>query len=422
MPLNGNINKQSNYKIIMEDNSKNTLLGWDAINDVFSNDPSKHNPLLNPMDVDDDLSDEELEELQKQSSKFKKSVKDVFGDQAPDKDKDEDEEEEETEEDIDNVEEEDTKPTKSTKKSAKKQIDTDTEEDDVDTESDEDEDQAEQSKVTALFDAIAEELEWEFDEDDENEKKPSTVEELVSYFKEVIEENSTPQYASEDVAKLDEFVKNGGNLREYFTVTPDIDYDNFDTTVESNQKQIVRALLIEKGFNDKQIARKIEKYEDAGILEDEAEDALESMKEIRDQKQEQLLEAKRIEHEQIVERQQMFVDGVVQEINSLKDIRGIKIPDKDKKALLAYIFKADASGKTQYQKDYSKSVKNLIESAYFTMKGDTLLDTAKKMGTSSAMKNLKQSLRSTGVGKGVGKRINTSSTNDIFSRAVQQLH
>lgn len=397
----------------MEDNSKNTLLGWDAINDVFSNDPSRNNPLLNP--IDEDLTDEELEELQKQSSKYKKSVKEVFNVE----DKEDTEEEEEDEDDT--VEEDETKqkPTKSNKaKPSKVEEDTDDNSDEDET----DEDVEETSKVTALFDAIAEELDWEFDEDDENEKKPSTVEELVNYFKEVIEENSTPTYASEEVAKLDEFVRNGGDMREYFTVTPDIDYDNFDTTSEANQKQIVRALLIEKGYDDKKIARKIEKYEDAGILEDEAEDALEAMKEIREQKQEQLLEAKRIEHEQLVERQQTFVDGVVKEINSLQDIRGIKIPDKDKKALLAYIFKADADGRTQYQKDYAKSVKNLIESAYFTMKGDTLLDTAKKMGTSSAIKNLKQSLRSTGVGKGVGKRINTNSTNDIFSRAVQQLH
>jgi hypothetical protein len=104
----------------------------------------------------------------------------------------------------------------------------------------------------------------------------------------------------------------------------------------------------------------------------------------------------------------------------LDNVRGIKVPEKDKKALLAYIFKADADGRTQYQKDYSKSVKNLIESAYFTMKGDTLLDTAKKMGTSSAIKNLKQSLRSTGISKGT-KRINTTSSNSIFSRAVQLL-
>ena len=256
--------------------------------------------------------------------------------------------------------------------------------------------------------------------DDPDAMTDEELEELVNYFKEVIKEQSVPQYANEDVAKLDEFVRNGGDLNDYFTLTPEIDYENFDTTIESNQKQIVKMLLAEKGFNEKQIARKIEKYEDAGILEDEAEDALEAMKEIEETKKEQLLEDQRKQHDQMVARQQKFMDDVVGEINAMKDIRGIKVPEKDKKALLAYIFKADANGKTQYQKDYSKSVKNLIESAYFTMKGDTLLDTAKKMGTSSAIKNLKQSLRSTGVSKGT-RRINTNSSNSIFSRAVQLL-
>lgn len=121
----------------------------------------------------------------------------------------------------------------------------------------------------------------------------------------------------------------------------------------------------------------------------------------------------------MVQRQQKFFDDVVGEIKSLDNIRGIKIPAKDKKELLAYIFKADASGKTQYQKDYSKSVKNLIESAYFTMRGDTLLDAAKNRVLALLLKS-ENSLRSTGVSKGT-KRINTSSSNSIFSRAVQLL-
>lgn len=64
----------------------------------------------------------------------------------------------------------------------------------------------------------------------------------------------------------------------------------------------------------------------------------------------------------------------------MDSIYGIDIPEKDKKALLEYIFKPDADGITRYQKDYAKSLKNLITSAYFTMKGDTLIDIAKKKG------------------------------------------
>lgn len=396
----------------MDNNSNDTLFGFEAISNMFVEDHSNTTTITPTPDDPDAMTDEELEELKRQSAKARPATPG-----AKNKNQEPEEDEVDDDDDVndidDNIDDDDKTKNKKTKK-----VEEDDDVNNID-DNDDDVDEEESSKVTALFDAIAEELEWEFD-DDEEEEKPKTVEELVNYFKEVIKEQSVPQYANEDVAKLDEFVRNGGDLNDYFTLTPEIDYENFDTTIESNQKQIVKMLLAEKGFNEKQIARKIEKYEDAGILEDEAEDALEAMKEIEETKKEQLLEDQRKQHEQMVARQQKFMDDVVGEINAMKDIRGIKVPEKDKKALLAYIFKADANGKTQYQKDYSKSVKNLIESAYFTMKGDTLLDTAKKMGTSSAIKNLKQSLRSTGVSKGT-RRINTNSSNSIFSRAVQLL-
>lgn len=396
----------------MDNNSNDTLFGFEAISNMFVEDHSNTTTITPTPDDPDAMTDEELEELKRQSAKARPATPG-----AKNKKQEPEEDEVDDNDDVndidDNIDDDDKTKNKKTKK-----VEEDDDVNNID-DNDADVDEEESSKVTALFDAIAEELEWEFD-DDEEEEKPKTVEELVNYFKEVIKEQSVPQYANEDVAKLDEFVRNGGDLNDYFTLTPEIDYENFDTTIENNQKQIVKMLLAEKGFNEKQIARKIEKYEDAGILEDEAEDALEAMKEIEETKKEQLLEDQRKQHEQMVARQQKFMDDVVGEINAMKDIRGIKVPEKDKKALLAYIFKADANGKTQYQKDYSKSVKNLIESAYFTMKGDTLLDTAKKMGTSSAIKNLKQSLRSTGVSKGT-RRINTNSSNSIFSRAVQLL-
>lgn len=396
----------------MDNNSNDTLFGFEAISNMFVEDHSNTTTITPTPDDPDAMTDEELEELKRQSAKARPATPG-----AKNKKQEPEEDEVDDDDDVndidDNIDDDDKTKNKKTKK-----VEEDDDVNNID-DNDDDVDEEESSKVTALFDAIAEELEWEFD-DDEEEEKPKTVEELVNYFKEVIKEQSVPQYANEDVAKLDEFVRNGGDLNDYFTLTPEIDYENFDTTIESNQKQIVKMLLAEKGFNEKQIARKIEKYEDAGILEDEAEDALEAMKEIEETKKEQLLEDQRKQHEQMVARQQKFMDDVVGEINAMKDIRGIKVPEKDKKALLAYIFKADANGKTQYQKDYSKSVKNLIESAYFTMKGDTLLDTAKKMGTSSAIKNLKQSLRSTGVSKGT-RKINTNSSNSIFSRAVQLL-
>lgn len=391
------------------DNNSNQLLGWEAVADVFSSNTIDNNPLVtgNLREEQGEISDEEIARLQRQHKA--PSVKDVFGDDAV---KTSEKEEKEIEEPV--VEDPTEEPAKDdkvvdTKEKEDSVVDTPTEGEELDNEG---------IQVTAFFDAVAEEMGLEVEE---GEDKPTTVEELCEYFREMIEENSTPEYASEEVAQLDEFVRNGGKLEDYFKAAPAIDYETFDTTIEENQKRIVRELLAAKGFNEKQIARKIEKYEDAGILEDEAEDALEAMKDIAEERKEQLLAQQKKENEQRVERQQRFVDDVVTNIKSLKDIRGIAIPEKDKKALLNYIFKADADGLTQYQKDYSKSVKNLIESAYFTMKGDTLLDTAKKIGTSSAIKTLKQSLKNTGSSKN-SKKVHTSSPNSIWSIAARSLN
>ena len=111
------------------------------------------------------------------------------------------------------------------------------------------------------------------------------------------------------------------------------------------------------------------------------------------------------------------------EIKGMNSIHGVNIPEKDKKALLDYIFKPDSDGMTKYQKDYSKSLKNLITSAYFTMKGDTLLSTAQKQGKSDAVKQFKNSLnRNSGVNKRSKQQMTDSKDdNTIWSSFTRQL-
>lgn len=272
--------------------------------------------------------------------------------------------------------------------------------------------------VSAFFGVMAEKFGWELGEDDEI---PSTPEELVDYFQDVIEENSVPRYASEEVEALDNFVKNGGNLRDYFEIDGELDLEDFSIEDnEVNQKIVLKEFLKEKGYSNKQIDKKLTKYEDAGLLEDEAEDALEALKEIRENKKQQLLKDQENQAKEAARRQQEYFNSVVNEIKGMQDIRGIKIPEKDKKQLLEYIFKPDADGKTQYQKDWSKSVKNLLESAYFTMKGDTLLKAAKNEGSSDAISKFKNSLNKTGVSRKTKKTDNTSDI-DMWKSFAQQL-
>lgn len=272
--------------------------------------------------------------------------------------------------------------------------------------------------VTGFFDSLSEKLGWDDIEDDD---KPKTVEDLIDYFNDVIEENSVPQYASEEVEQLDKFVKNGGNLRDYFSIDNEIDLDDIDLEDESNQKLVLKEFLKEKGFNAKQIEKKLTKYEEAGILEDESQDAAEALKDIRENKKQQLLKDQENAAKLAAQRQQEYFDTVVNEIKGMDNIRGVKIPEKDKQILLEYIFKPTSDGMTKFQKDWSKSVKNLIESAYFTMKGDTLVKAAEVKGQNAAINKFKNSLNRTGVSRKTKKQDNTSAESmwNSFARRLR---
>ena len=392
--------------------NKNTLNGFEAILDglVPNVGTNKNNDIDNDLNdiVSEELTDEELEAL-RNPKKGKKVEKEEI------------EEDDETE-DVDDAEEEEepieTKPKKN-KKNPESKVDEDDNTEEVE-DNDTSDDNKSEEVIVNFFDSLSEQLGWD---DVDDEEKPKTAEELIEYFRDVIEENSVPNYASEEVEKLDEFVRNGGNLKDYFSIDADLDLDNIEVEDnEINQKLIVKEFLKEKGFSTKQIEKKITKYEDAGILEDEATDALEALRDIKAERKEKLLEQQQKQAREAEKQQQEFFQNVVSEIKGMNSIYGIDIPEKDKRALLEYIFKPDANGVTKYQKDYAKSLKNLITSAYFTMKGDSLITIAKQKGRKDALDNFKNSLRGNGVSKKSKKQIiNNDSTSTIWDTFARQL-
>lgn len=382
----------------------NTLNGFEVFEEFMPGSVVNNNTSINDSDIIDgaseELTEEELEALTKKGKGSSNDDKDAKQDKKEDKDNKQDPDDDSSKDDKDN---------KNDKVDDDTVIDTDNQIDD----------DTEDNAVATFFEALSDKMGWELDEDEEI---PQTPEELVEYFQEVIEENSVPQYASEEVEALDKFVKNGGNLKDYFQIDGELDLEDFEIEDnEVNQKLVIKEFLKEKGFSSKQIDKKLTKYEDAGLLEDEATDALEALRDIREQKKQQLLEQQEKSANELKKRQQEYFNSVVTEIKGMDNIRGIKIPQKDKQALLEYIFKPTADGKTQYQKDYSKSVKNLLESAYFTMKGDTLLKAAKSEGSSAAINKFKNSLSKTGVSRKTRRQDNTSTESmwDSFARQLR---
>lgn len=249
----------------------------------------------------------------------------------------------------------------------------------------------EAEQIGAFFDAFAEANGWSVTDDE----KPKNVDELVDYIKDVVEENSVPQYADERIAQLDQYVKNGGKFEDFYqTQQRTLSYDNIDMEDESNQKAVVRDYYKLQGMNDEQINRKIERYEDADMLEDEATDAVSYLKAYEAQQAQYMAQQQEAQRQAQEQQAVQFAEDLTNGINSLTNIRGIAIPKEDKKALYDYITKTDADGLTQYQKDFQGNlVNNLLESAYFTMKGDALLGEAKRNGQTSAASKLRNMLR-----------------------------
>jgi hypothetical protein len=248
--------------------------------------------------------------------------------------------------------------------------------------------------VDTFADLFAEELDWKFEEGE----KPRSVKELVEYMQNVIEENSTPKYADDDVKALDEFVKQGGKLSDYYSkvYAHEVDIDAIDLTKESNQKSIIKESLLNKGYSEPRIEKLLNRYEESGALEEEAQESLEEIKEYREKTKLQLLETQKKHADAELKQQQEFISNVQKIINEAKDVRGFELSKKEKQDLVEYIFKPEKDGMTKYQKEYNNDLRNLVESAFFTMKGKDFVQQIQKKATADATKSLKLKLKTKG--------------------------
>lgn len=278
-------------------------------------------------------------------------------------------------------------PTDKNKPVEKEEIEEDDEEDGED-----DDDPEIEKDITKMFSSkIAEKLGWEFTEDEKFEK----IEDFVDYLTTVVEEASKPQFANEEVEKYDEFVRNGGSLKDFYDKmhSGKLELDRVDIDSDYDQKSLIKEFLKTQGIKDSIIEKRIERYDEAGVLQDEAEEALEYLKEYRQKEEQKLLEEQKNIAKVKQQQQHEFVKNVQTNINDINEIRGYKLTDKEKKDLVDYIFKPTSDGLTGFQKDYQSNIKNLIESAYFTKNGDKLIKNVKEKAKSDAYKEIQQKLK-----------------------------
>jgi hypothetical protein len=361
----------------MSEKDKNVFGGFEAMSDFISKPGGDVGgdelPIVDPEDIiEDDIDEKDTDsdkgdEEREPSIKDDKSVEEIDEGDA-DADGDESETKEEGAEDILEVDEE------------------------------------LESEITKIFqDKLSEELGWEFGEDEQFK----TPKEMIEYLTDMVQEASKPDFANDEIRKLDEFVKNGGDLKKFYEVsdTGGLDLDSIELDEnEVNQKAVLSEYLRNvRNYSNDRANKAINRWDEGGTLAEEAEDALELLKEYKTEKSETLLKEQEKQAKEFQLEQQKYISNVQDSIKSLNNIRGINISSKEKQDLLDYIFKPGRDGATQYQKDYQSNVKNLIESAYFTKMGDKLLDKVKKSASTNAYKNVHEKLKAS-----KGKRQKTS--------------
>jgi len=264
--------------------------------------------------------------------------------------------------------------------------------DDNKTDDDKDENDEFEKDISSFFAAeLAKKTGIELDE----ETKIESVDDVMSLLSTIIDDNSKPSYSSEEVERFDEFVKQGGDLREFYDqiYSGRINTEYIDIKKESDQKAVIKQHLLNQGYNEAKISRAISRYEESGVLEEEAEDALELVKEFDKKNAERLLK----EQEEVFKEQQRMKQEFLRDVNStmkdMTELAGVQISDKDKKELFSYIFATDRNGMTSFQRDIQKDVNTLIEVAFFTKNKDKVINKTKKKATSDAYKTLQEKIK-----------------------------
>lgn len=249
-------------------------------------------------------------------------------------------------------------------------------------------DMSEKEVVNSFYNAFSEQTGYSLEDE---ASVPETIEDFISYVNAIIETNNTPEFASEEVQRLNEYVKNGGSLKNYLSI--DATIGEYDIDLESDQKRAVEDLLKRQGFSAEQIKKKVNRIINSGDLEEEAEDAIEVLNEYAKKDKEKLEAEQERAKAQHVAQQKAFINDIITTIDKLDNISGVPLTVKDKRRLQEYMLKPTASGRTMWAEEQSKSTLPFIMSAFFQMDGAKLLNNAKSSGAKNAVDAFRSKLK-----------------------------
>lgn len=191
----------------------------------------------------------------------------------------------------------------------------------------------------------------------------------------IYNEVSKPQYASDEVALLNEWIESGGTVEEFYqqVIPPDTpDYENLDMEDLGTQKWLVYQYhkTMNPHLSEKKLMRLVEDSEEEGTLEEEAYAYQEEFIQAEQESRQQILQEKQNEQRRIYEEQQRAIHQTVNYIRSATPEQlGVDLTKAQREKLIEFGFSRDPrTGLTPYEQKLQKdpSINLRIMAAVFT--------------------------------------------------------
>jgi hypothetical protein len=220
----------------------------------------------------------------------------------------------------------------------------------------------------------------------------------------IIEDRVASEFASPEVFQLNEWVKNGGNVQDFFNqvISPqEYDYSKLDTKDLGTQKWVLKEYYTKvKGLSEKKAIKLIEAVEEEGELQAETESIISDLSEKQEQRKAAALAEKKKEQERIKQANEAAIKQTLAFIDSAtKQELGVTFNNAQKENFKNFLFNVNPkTGRTPYQEKLAKEPNLQLKLAALVFSGVTEGKLNKLIETDATDKVLK-ALQNSGKNK-----------------------
>jgi len=177
------------------------------------------------------------------------------------------------------------------------------------------------------------------------------------------------------------------------------------------QKSVVKDLLLKSGWSEERVNKKIQRYEDTGVLFEEAEEALSSLVEVQKQQKEHYVEQQKQEQQQRIQAHEQWLTDLKDHIGKKEEIiPGFNLNPKDKDALYKGITKLDKQGKNEIMRLREKDPEFDLKIAYLATVLKWDFSAFERQSTTKSTRKLADVIKST---KKTGSRPSRGTSNNV---------